>query len=850
MKATEKVLNFLKKNANKQLDTSEIAKQLQLSRSVVSGYLAQLYQRQLVEKTKGRPVYWHVVRQQSAFQKLIGYNGSLRKCIEQAKQSIVYPPNGFPVIITGPSGVGKSVLARLIYEEAVRLKVIKQSSPFVVLNTADYANNTELLSSVLFGYKKGAFTGAEKDTPGLIDKADGGYLFLDEVHRLSKTNQEKLFSLLDNGTFYPLGEVDHPHHVNVRLICATTEDLNKYLLKTFLRRIPLKINIPQFIDRPPLERVHTVTSIFKNEARQTNVTYAVSEREIDNLINQDYLGNLGTLQNKIKMLCSQGYAANTGHRVIPIGLIHDKNQVIVHINKNTRIHKLNFVQKRVAATLQTMVGQVIDSLQKNNDLSDAKLIIFQYLRKIREYADPYYVKVFKNKLIASERNILQKSYGIDLRSNAEEIESLAIFLSLARTYSLSLRNIEELIKIIKINYSRSFYLFNIFLEHFKSIKNSLNKYILFPPIFANVAKKIEEINYTCILLAHGESTAKSIQGVINNLLRNYIFEAFDMPIDASVDDINKQVKDYLKKQNHIGKGIILLFDMGSLNQMFTKIKKGSDKELLVVNNLTTATALDIALRVQRGESFKQIAKKASKYGKYMGVQYYKGLSDKKNIIVSCLSGVGLSEAIRDIMVNTLSKQEKIITMDYRDLHSLIDHNDRDFFKNTDLIITTTDFKSSLDLPIVNIYNILDKDGFSNLQMYLLKMGEKTQDVKKLLNKFLSFLTIQGVKDRLQILNPNMVINEVQKVTQKYEDYYNVEFSGKIKLNLYMHLSIMFERILLNPIKNDGFELLTDQRGKEFYSVSRTIFKPVEMKFHFHVNDVEISLIYELLKNYI
>lgn len=849
MKATEKVLNFLKKNANRQLDTSEIAKQLQLSRSVVSGYLAQLYQRQLVEKTKGRPVYWHVVRQQSAFQKLIGYNGSLRKCIEQAKQSIVYPPNGFPVIITGPSGVGKSVLARLIYEEAVRLKVIKQSSPFVVLNTADYANNTELLSSVLFGYKKGAFTGAEKDTPGLIDKADGGYLFLDEVHRLSKTNQEKLFSLLDNGTFYPLGEVDHPHHVNVRLICATTEDLNKYLLKTFLRRIPLKINIPQFIDRPPLERVHIVTSIFKNEARQTNVTYAVSEREIDNLINQDYLGNLGTLQNKIKMLCSQGYAANTGHRVIPIGLIHDKNQVIVHINENTRIHKLNFVQKRVAATLQTMIGQVIDSLQKNNDLSDAKLIIFQYLRKIREYADPYYVKVLSDEFTKVTQNFLKRKYGINLGLTDSEQRGIAIAFSFEQTYSLSLSHLQELLKIYRTNYSRSFYLFEKFLP-LMGMKKIQNAYLLFPIMFANVAQKIEQINYTCILLAHGEATARSIQGVVNNLLRNYIFEAFDMPIDATVNDINKEVQKYLEKQGRIGRGVIVLFDMGSLNQMFLKIKNGSDKQLLVINNLTTATAMDIALRVERGESFKKIAKKAEKYGDYMGVQYYEGLSDKKNIIVSCLSGVGLSKAIKDIMTDTLSQQEKIITMDYRDLHSLIDHNNRDFFKNTNLIITTTNFQSDLDLPIVNIYNILDKDGFNDLQMYLLRMGEKTKDVKKLLDKFLSFLTIQGVKDRLQILNPNMVISEVQDITKKYEDYYNVEFSGKIKLNLYMHLSIMFERVLLNPTKNDNLKIFVDKKSKEFYSVSKTIFKPVEMKFHFHVNAFEISLIYELLKDYI
>ena len=70
-----------------------------------------------------------------------------------------------------------------------------------------------------------------------------------------------------------------------------------------------------------------------------------------------------------------------------------------------------------------------------------------------------------------------------------------------------------------------------------------------------------------------------------------------MPIDASVNDINKKVKEYLEKQNAHDKGILLIFDMGSLNQMFTKIKKSSNKQLLVINNLTTSIALDIAMRV-------------------------------------------------------------------------------------------------------------------------------------------------------------------------------------------------------------------------------------------------------------
>ena len=92
----------------------------------------------------------------------------------------------------------------------------------MVFNCADYANNPELLSSILFGHTRGAFTGAEKEKSGLLALADNGVLFLDEVHRLSHENQEKLFQFMDTGRFRPVGEEAEMVQANVRLLFATT----------------------------------------------------------------------------------------------------------------------------------------------------------------------------------------------------------------------------------------------------------------------------------------------------------------------------------------------------------------------------------------------------------------------------------------------------------------------------------------------------------------------------------------------------------------------------------------------------------------------------------------------------
>jgi Transcriptional regulators containing an AAA-type ATPase domain and a DNA-binding domain len=149
----------------------------------------------LVVKIEGRPVLWDLTESKSnkeilPFNDFIGSNGSLKNVVSQCEAAVNYPPNGLSIIITGNSGVGKSFLAKQIYNYAVSSKSIASNAPFLTLNCADYANNPELLSSILFGYVRGAFTGANEDKSGLLEQADGGYLFLDEVHRLSSENQE------------------------------------------------------------------------------------------------------------------------------------------------------------------------------------------------------------------------------------------------------------------------------------------------------------------------------------------------------------------------------------------------------------------------------------------------------------------------------------------------------------------------------------------------------------------------------------------------------------------------------------------------------------------------------------
>ncbi len=202
-----------------------------------------------------------------------------------------------PILITGESGVGKEVIAKAIH------LLQNPESPFVPLNCGGIPEN--LLESELFGYKKGAFTGAVTDKPGLFETADGGILFLDEIGELPLSLQVKLLRVLQDQIFRRLGD-NRDIKVDVQIISATNRDINKEVLeKRFREDLFFRLNVIN-IHVPPLrERREDIPLLLEYFIKKYSKKYGRKEIKISSYIlkeleKYDFPGNVRELENMVE----------------------------------------------------------------------------------------------------------------------------------------------------------------------------------------------------------------------------------------------------------------------------------------------------------------------------------------------------------------------------------------------------------------------------------------------------------------------------------------------------------------------------------------------------------------------
>ena len=253
--------------------------------------------------------------QQQNMTQMICVNKAMRNLLDQAQRAA---NASVSVLITGETGTGKEVMASAIHQMGPR-----QNKPFIAINCA--AIQSTVLESELFGYEAGAFTGAEKRKHGLMEVADNGILFLDEISSMPLDMQAKLLRAIEDHTFRRVGGTTQLK-VDMQVIAASNRDLptmvaeNTFRSDLYYRLKVVDLHIPPLRERK--DEIPDLVGLFirQNNARMGMNITDVTPRAMRALINHTWPGNVRELRNIIEraMLFCDEAAIDVGHLPVEI----------------------------------------------------------------------------------------------------------------------------------------------------------------------------------------------------------------------------------------------------------------------------------------------------------------------------------------------------------------------------------------------------------------------------------------------------------------------------------------------------------------------------------------------------
>lgn len=584
------------------ITTRFLSEKLKMQRTNISSILNQLVNEGKLVKYNGRPVLYQLADENTSgngdvFEQLVGYDSSLKEAIASAKAAVLYPEGNPTILITAKHGSGVSHFAKTVFRFAQASGKLKTRAPWILWDCKTLFNDQDKFQEIFLG---------DHEKEGILKKASGGMLILENIDVVSERNLDWLVAFLRGEKIQGQDEWPWQKDYHCITIFSTMKDTNEMMLNLLRGQMDFRISLPSLEERSIEERFLILQKFFKEEAKAMDRMIEVDTSILHALLLYEVTDDIKGLKNDIHTGCANSYVRsyNTEKKTIVLlmsdfpnyvrkGIMYYrsyKNEIDEMIKNGCKYTFYKNQMLRDNKTAKKDIYQSIDARKRDLErhaLTEEEINMAvsnqlesefeEYFEQLCERVDSIDTlnKMVSEKLISLTRKFLLKA--------AEQLSckfSKEIFCGICLHVNSCLIKVSKKQRISNEEIARLLSKYPMHYELVKEFQVELGKEfnvklnvddLIFLLMFLLEAKKdVNESKVVTLIAMHGSHAASSIAAVVNVLSDDSNVQAFDMDLDKNVRIVYEELKEKIIKIDQ-GKGILLIYDMGSIHTMAESI---------------------------------------------------------------------------------------------------------------------------------------------------------------------------------------------------------------------------------------------------------------------------------------
>ncbi|MCX7615642.1 MAG: PRD domain-containing protein, partial [Clostridiales bacterium] len=639
-----------------------------------------------------------------------------------------------------------------------------------------------------------------------------------------------------------------------------------------LRYIPVTSYIPSLEERTLEEKKELILSFFKEEAKKTGRKINISSSVYNRLMEYVFTGNIEQLKNCIKYCCANAFLYSKADGTdLNIYLYHLPHSIIAATKANSThdeesrnlISIDEFEKRKLSDIIIEFYNSILSCFSEYQGENDSiNNILAKCYSHINKYFDYHFYnnKYQKSKFIAIDKAVndvckfISEKYNILLPMNCAFIIAsglqayLQIGSALKKWEDERNKELDNALDVLKKTSCKELAIAEEISELVRqNIDLSLFRidFILLILCIKCCNKDIGINSILGMILCHGYQTASSIADATNKLIGRHTFEAIDMPLNTKVADIIIKLRKFIGRR-FMNKDIILLIDMGSLEDINESIKEISNINIGLANNVSTKLALDVGFQMWQGNDIETILKSACEDSKS---SYKITVNQKKEEAILFISdtGIGAAERMSELFVESMPKAIDAAIVSY-DYYRLIKNGKEcDIFNKYDVKLILGPVNPNIeDIPFISIGDIIAAKGLKQIKLILSRyLAQEDLDIFNL--NFIKNFSLLNVVKHLTILNPETLIGYIEEAVIRLQQITGKKLSTKTIIGLYIHISGLIERLITKtPIESYENVAAFETESEKFIKPLREAFKVLCNHYAVEIPVGEIAYIYDFI----